>query len=188
MHPVIQQIYKQKCLPLPSPIQPLRGLRYNSGLTDGLVHQRAPLYLGRQIRLLSSSDVFLSIGGINKNKPKQTNKTQTDKNNQKNHKKRKGMFYFSSGQQSSRDWFQSNKRCQSPPQMQSSLDTDCSRPFHGNQESHPCSFFIFIFSSCMYLPCSTWAGAWRQQAGRKQNCVVIARHRPDPSHFIVLPA
>lgn len=86
MHPVIQQIYKQKCLPLPSPIQPLRGLRYNSGLTDGLVHQRAPLYLCRQIKLLSSSDVFLSIGGINKNKPKQTNKTQTDKNNQKKKK------------------------------------------------------------------------------------------------------
>lgn len=94
MHPVIQQIYKQKCLPLPSPIQPLRGLRYNSGLTDGLVHQRAPLYLCRQIKLLSSSDVFLSIGGINKNKPKQTNKTQTDKNNQKkkNTRKKKGCF------------------------------------------------------------------------------------------------
>lgn len=121
------------------------------------------------------------------NQNKQTKPKQT-KTTKKNHKKRKGMFYFSSGQQSSRDWFQSNKRCQSPPQMQSSLDTDCSRPFHGNQESHPCSFFIFIFSSCMYLPCSTWAGAWRQQAGRKQNCVVIARHRPDPSHFIVLPA
>lgn len=64
----IQQIYKQKCLLLPSHFESLKGLRSNSGLTAGGVQQRAPMYQGRQIRLLPSSDAFLPIGGIEKKK------------------------------------------------------------------------------------------------------------------------
>lgn len=124
----IQQMYKQKCLSLPSHFESLKGFRSNSGLTAGEVQQRASMHQGRQT---DDCQMPFSLPEVFK---------------KKNKRKEEGCFTSLVG---SRNWFQSYKQHLSPPHLQSSLDAEsvhspCST--HGNQESHPCALPIFISS------------------------------------------